>query len=174
MLDFLMDFLNSIVTDPVLYSFVFFIFVILAVVILPIPVEIGLFNPNMNPFFLILILALGKGIGSYLVFYFGMNIRDYLVLKFNAKGATKGFIKACEGLVMKLRYIGLFILLSIPFMSDTLVVYFFALLNKKKKKGRVLDITSFITVNVAAGFVRGIVVILVAVSLGMQYVSISW
>ena len=68
-----LDLLFNVVKDPLMYSITFLIYVILASVILPIPVETGLFNPNIHPIWLIILLAGGKGIGAFIVYNISKN-----------------------------------------------------------------------------------------------------
>ena len=148
--------------DPIAYSIIFFIYVILAVLILPIPVEIGLFNPYIHPALLICILALGKGAGSAIAFEIGTGVRGALKKKSRGTPLTKKIIAWCEHFVKKYGYYGLFIIMSTPLMVDSVTVYIFSLLNPKDD-GRMAMIRKwFVLLNMAAGAVRGIIILLVA------------
>ena len=91
----LIDILIGVMGDPIIYSLIFFIYVILAVLILPIPVEIGLFNPFIHPALLIFILALGKGVGSFIAFEIGTRIRSVLKKRSIGTSLTKKIIITC-------------------------------------------------------------------------------
>jgi membrane protein YqaA with SNARE-associated domain len=148
--------------DPITYSIIFFIYVILTVLILPIPVEIGLFNPYIHPALLILILALGKGIGSAIAFEIGTRARDAIKKRSIGTPLIKNIVAWCERFVRKYGYYGLFIIMSIPLMLDSVTVYLFSLLNPKVDDKKAMTRTWFLLINIGAGAVRGIIILLVA------------
>jgi len=156
--------------DPISYSIIFFIYVILAVLILPIPVEIGLFNPFIHPALLIFILALGKGVGSFIVFEIGTRIRSVLKKRSIGTSLTKKIIAWCERFVRKYGYYGLFIIMSTPLMLDSVTVYLFSLLNPKDDGKMAITRRWFVLLNIAAGAVRGIIILLVAYFLSARLV----
>jgi len=156
--------------DPISYSIIFFIYVILAVLILPIPVEIGLFNPFIHPALLIFILALGKGVGSFIVFEIGTRIRRVLKKRSIGTSLTKKIIAWCERFVRKYGYYGLFIIMSTPLMLDSVTVYLFSLLNPKDDGKMAITRRWFVLLNIAAGAVRGIIILLVAYFLSARLV----
>jgi hypothetical protein len=155
------DFLLALVEDPITYSLIFFIYVILAAIILPIPVEIGLFNTNINPLWLIFILAIGKGIGAMIAFEVGTRIRGGLKKRSYKISFMKKIVNWCEQFVGKYGYYGLFIIMSTPLMIDSATLYLFSLLNPKEKKVAMTR-KWFIVINIAAGATRGIIIFLVA------------
>ncbi|MCJ7571415.1 MAG: hypothetical protein MUO82_06020 [Candidatus Thermoplasmatota archaeon] len=148
--------------DPITYSIIFFIYVILTVLFLPIPVEIGLFNPYIHPALLIFILALGKGVGSLIAFEIGTRVRGALKKRSIRTPLTKKIIAWCERFVRKYGYYGLFIIMSIPLMLDSVTVYLFSLLNPKDDGKKAMTRTWFVLINIGAGAVRGIIILLVA------------
>jgi membrane protein DedA with SNARE-associated domain len=150
------------IQDPVAYSILFFIYVILAVIILPIPVEIGLFNPFIHPALLIFILAVGKGVGSFIAFEIGTRIRGALKKRLIGTTSTKKIVAWCERFIRKYGYYGLFIILSAPLMVDSVTVYLFSLLNPKDDGKTALTRRWFVLLNIAAGAVRGTIILLVA------------
>jgi membrane protein YqaA with SNARE-associated domain len=169
-MDFI-DILLGITGNPVLYSLLFLVYVILAVIILPIPVEIGLFNPLVNPLLLIMILAIGKGVGSLIVFEIGLKVRQIFEKWTSGTPLTKKILLYCERFVKKYGYVGLFIIMSTPLMIDSLSLYLFSLLNSTKDGGdRALTRGYFVLINVIAGAVRGSIILLVAYGLGYRLV----
>lgn len=168
-----MDLINvtlGAIENPVIYSIIFLIYVILAVIILPIPVEIGLFNPYIHPILLVSVLALGKGIGACIVFEVGVHIRDFLKKWASGTALTHKIIGYCESFVKKYGYIGLFIIMSTPLMVDSVSLYLFSLLNPRTTENkRALDHRRFVVINIAAGAVRGSV-ILIAYHVGIRLV----
>ncbi|MCJ7572631.1 MAG: hypothetical protein MUO82_12295 [Candidatus Thermoplasmatota archaeon] len=158
----LIEILLGAIHDPIAYSIIFFIYVILTVLILPIPVEIGLFNPYIHPVLLIFILSLGKGVGSFIAFEIGTRVRDALKKRSIGTPLTKKIVAWCERFVLKYGYYGLFIIMSIPLMLDSITVYLFSLLNPKDDGKIAMTRTWFVLINIAAGAVRGIIILLVA------------
>jgi len=145
--------------DPLTYSFIFLIYVILTVLFLPIPVEIGLFNPFINPVLLLCILALGKGIGAFLVFIIGLKIRKIIKKISFGTPFLKKIITYCEKFVKKYGYIGLFIIMSIPLMIDSVSLYLFSLLNSEENGKTSLVKSKFVLINIFAGATRGAIIL---------------
>jgi len=148
--------------NPIMYSIIFFIYVILTVLFLPIPVEIGLFNPYINPALLIFILALGKGVGSLIAFEIGTRARGAIKKRSIGTPLIKKIVAWCEQFVRKYGYYGLFIIMSIPLMLDSVTVYLFSLLNPKDNGKIAMTRRWFVMINIGAGAVRGIIILLVA------------
>lgn len=161
----LISFLLDLMSDPVSYGIVFFIYVVLAAIILPIPVEIGLFNPLFNPIGLILILGVGKGFGALIVFHIGSGIRKTIKKWSIGTALTKRIISSCERFVKRYGYVGLFIIMSIPLMVDSITLYLFSLLNSQSNGQRAMQRRLFVFINIAAGMVRGSIIV------GLFYIS---
>jgi len=169
-MDFI-EILTQTFQNPLLYSLIFFIYSVLAAVILPIPVEIGLFNPYIHPALLIGILAIGKGVGAGIVFIIGTNLRSFLKKYNSSTPFLKKILIYCEEFVKKYGHIGLFIIMSIPLMIDSVSLYLFSLLNPKGQSGkRALAKRRFILINIGAGIVRGSIIILIAMLFKIQLV----
>ena len=158
----LIDILFNTIGDPIIYSIIFLIYVILAAIILPLPVEIGLFNPYINPTWLIIILAVGKGIGAFIVFNLSKIIRKNFKKISIGKNwkITKKIILKSEKFVKKYGHYGLFIIMSIPLMVDSITLYLFSILNPTEQK-TALNQTKFVIINIAAGATRGIIILLI-------------
>jgi len=157
-----LEILLGLMQEPITYSIIFFIYVILTVLILPIPVEIGLFNPYIHPALLIFILALGKGIGSLIAFETGSRIRSVIKKRSIGTPLTKKTVAWCERFVIKYGYYGLFIIMSIPLMLDSVTVYLFSLLNPKDDGKTAMTRRWFVLINILAGGVRGLIILFVA------------
>jgi len=152
------DFLEQFSADPVAYAILFYIYCIAAAIILPIPVEIGLFLSPGTPFFIkALILGAGKATGSVLVFYIGGKVEE-TVRGWQRWGWFSWLVDKSEWLVEKAGYVGLYILLSIPLMVDTIPVYLFSVFNRE---GEVFELKYFALVNFLGGITRAIIVYLV-------------
>lgn len=102
------------------------------------------------------ILGLGKGVGAILVFYIGSKLNPWLERFLAGRGLWARFFRVLETFVRRTGWIGLLVLLSIPFMSDTAVNYFYSLLNEE---GHALSRTGFVIANVAGGVIRALVVL---------------
>jgi len=163
----LIEFLNSLSQDPVAYSVVFFIYAVAASTFLPIPVEIGLFfSPGTPLLFKALVLGAGKATGSVLVFKLGGRVGgsfDRLASRHRFFGR---FMDLMRMFVARTRYLGLYIILSIPLMVDTLPVYLFALFNQEG----VMDIRRFALTNFLAGVTRALLVFGIAELFGVRLI----
>ncbi len=152
----LIAFLESISRDPLAYSLIFYIYCVLAAIILPIPVEFGLFlNPDMSIFIKALILGLGKATGAFLIFYLGIKVEGPIRRWSTRWKWFKKFVDLMDQFVCKTRYVGLYILLSIPLMTDTVPIYLFSIFNKE---GKALKPKWFTLTNFLAGVTRALVV----------------
>lgn len=157
-------------SNPYTYLVLFFIFCVLAAVILPIPVELGLagFIPFIQeggeflgfstifPAFLIVsvVMGLGKGVGSWMVFKIGEKVEDSIRVWFKWKwfvSFTEFLTKFCE----KFGYIAIYLVLALPIMPDTIPLYIFSLLNKD---GEIYEMKWFVQTNFWAGLSRGLIV----------------
>lgn len=162
--------LESLATNPLSYSLLFLVYTILAAVVLPIPVEIGLFNYHIHPVILISILALGKGIGGFIVFEISTSARKKLKEYTSTENRfIKKLIEYSEWFVKKYGYYGLLVVLSTPLMIDSISLYLFSLLNPEEK-GEGMDREWFTIINVIAGAFRGIITLAVFYWVGLKLV----
>ncbi len=154
----LITILTQTIENLLLYSFLFFIYLVLSAVILSITVEIGLFNPSLHSVLLILILALGQDTGAFFVYYIGSGVRSQVKVWETRSKRIKQFLYYCELFVRKYGNYGLFIIMSIPLMIDTISLYFFSLLNPKEDGKKAIPATKFVIINILAGVVRGSII----------------
>jgi hypothetical protein len=165
----LMAFLDQVQNDPIIYGPVFFLYAIASTIVLPIPVEFGLFLSPATPIAVkALILGAGKGVGSILVFYIGVNVEKPILSLCDRWKWFCSFVNGCQWFVEKFRYLGLYVILSIPLMVDTIPVYLFSIFNKD---GKTLDMRYFALVNFAAGVTRAAFVYIFFEFLGIQLFS---
>ncbi len=137
------------------YLVTLFLYAIGAAVALPLPVELLLFpHSEINPLVKALVLGLGKGTGAVAVFYVGKGVNRWLEGWMGRHPLWRKILKGMEWFVRKTGWIGLMVLLAIPFMSDTAVNYFYALLNEQ---GQAVSRWQFILANVAGGVTRALV-----------------
>src|SRR5437879_2188437 len=121
-------------------------YAILVAIILPIPIEIALVKPlaDQNFGFLLgtgLAIAAGKTLGAWLIFIFGLNIEGS-IRKWSARWRVADWtVRKAENLVQKTGYAGLYLLLSIPLMSDTIPIYVYSVFNQE---GKALERTMFL------------------------------
>jgi hypothetical protein len=164
----MISFLESVSHDPVSYSVIFYIYSVLAAVILPIPIEFGLFlNMDMSIFIKALILGLGKATGALLIFYLGIKVEGSIMRWSSRWKWVKGFMDAMERFVLKTRYVGLYILMSIPFMLDTVPNYLYSIFNKE---GKALSAKWFVLTNLLAGITRALIVFAVYMLFDIMWV----
>lgn len=166
MLDGLMDWLGGLAADPWAYLLFFFIFVFLAAVILPIPVELGLigliaqdfqlFGLDIFPSFLLLavIMGVGKAAGSWVVFYIGLKVED-AVMRWFRWNWFKKLTELSQRFCVKTGYLGVYLILSIPMMPDTVPLYIFAILNDE---GEIFEASWFVMANFWSGISRALII----------------
>ncbi len=134
-----------------------FLSAIAAAVVLPIPAEpLLLLHPEIDPFVKAAVFALGKGAGAIIVFYVGNTVNPWLERWMSRHRILGRILKLLETFVRKTGWIGLLVLLAIPFMSDTAVNYFYALLNEE---GRAFSRWQFVVANVIGGVGRALLVL---------------
>jgi len=162
-----MEFLSGLSTDPVIYGIVFFIYAVMATVFLPIPVEAGLFfSPETSIFIKGLILGSGKAVGSNIVFTLGDKINNGLTSLMSRSGFTRKFMELMQRFVARTRYYGLYAILSIPLMVDTIPLYLFSLFNQKG----LMSLRYFVLTNFLAGITRATIVYLIFEQLGIKLI----
>jgi len=141
--------------DPVTFLVLLFAYSVAAAVVLPIPVELFfLIDPPVDPLVSATVLGLGKGAGAILVFYIGHKLNPWIERWIGRHSVGGRILKTLERFVRKTGWVGLLALLAIPFMSDTAVNYFYALLNEE---GRAIGRWSFVVANVVGGTVRALI-----------------
>jgi membrane protein YqaA with SNARE-associated domain len=162
------QFLQTLANNPVDYSIILFVYALLAALILPIPVELVLLIPTpIGILGTAIVLGLGKATGAMLVFYLGVKVEKSIRMwSSNFKWIGK-FVDLLEKFVAKTQYIGLYILLSIPLMPDTITIYFFSLFNKDE----IMKPSYFAVTNFCAGVNRAMIVYALASLAGITLVS---
>jgi membrane protein YqaA with SNARE-associated domain len=145
---------------------VLFLYSILIAVVLPIPVELVLINPAFSdPAFFAaaaLTIGAGKAVGAFLIFHLGVNLEGGIRRWSERLRFFALLVRFCEWLVRKTNYVGLYLLLSIPFMTDTAILYIYALFNPPadpQKAGaggerHALRLAPFILTNFLGGVTR--------------------
>jgi hypothetical protein len=162
-----MSFLEVSASDPIVFSIIFFIYTVLAALFLPLPVEIGLFFSPATPVAVkILIMGLGKMVGAILVFYIGLKVGDRIKLWSSRIPLFNWLVNKCEWLVSKFHYLGLYVILSTPLMTDTVPLYLFSVFNEKG----VLEVRWFALTSLLAGITRGLIVLIIFTLLGVKLI----
>ncbi len=150
------DIILSFLGNPVVFFLLTFGFAILIAIILPIPVELFLIIPFQQGSvelmtIALLAVALGKAVGAWLVFLLGVRVEKSMHAWAERSKLIARVLVKLEAFVGKTGVIGLYVLLSTPLMSDTAVLYFYALFNEQ---GKAIDQRLFIVSNFLAGIAR--------------------
>ena len=153
--------------NPLLYGVFFFFYVILNTILFPFPVELGLFHPSFHPIVLIGILALGRGVSAWIIFEIGGIVRKKVGTWSFDIPLMQNIITILERFIQRYGYYALFILMSIPLMLDSVVLYLFSLLNKRGKRQASLNRGWFIGVSIGASILRGTLILLIANVIGI-------
>ena len=154
-------------TNPLIYFLIVFGFSIAVAIILPIPIEVALvFALTAGSLALftaaLVAVALGKAVGAWLVFLLGLKVEGAMHRWAQRSKVFERILKALERFVRVTGVLGLFVLLSVPFMSDTAVLYLYALFNEE---GKALDRRQFIASNFLAGISRVALFFLLALTI---------
>jgi membrane protein YqaA with SNARE-associated domain len=166
-IDGLIHFLEVSASDPLSFSVIFFIYTLLAAIILPFPVEIGLFFSPATPVLVkVLIMGLGKMVGAILVYYIGLTVGERIRIWSSQWRFFNWIVNKCEWLVSKFHYVGLYIILSIPIMPDTVPLYLFSMFNEQG----VLQMKWFALVSFLGGVTRGLIVFAFFSLLGVKLI----
>jgi len=97
------------------------------------------------------VLGLGKAVGAIAVFYVGYKVNPVIERWMGRHAAVARVLAAMEWFVRKTGWVGLTVLLAIPFMSDTAVNYFYSLLNEE---GHAVGRWHFVLANLIGGIAR--------------------
>jgi membrane protein YqaA with SNARE-associated domain len=161
------SFLESLANSPLEYAIVLFFYSIATAILLPIPVEVGLFlAPSLGILTKSLIVAAGKATGCIIVFYLGLKVERSIRLWSEHVFFVGWFVKFVEWFVSKTSYWGLYLLMSIPFMPDTITLYLYSVFNKDE----IMTPNYFVIVNFLASINRCMIVIFLAEYLGIYVV----
>lgn len=150
------EFLLAAYANPYVFLPLVFLYAIAIAVILPIPIELALVAPIVGQQWgyllsIALALAAGKTAGAWLIFYLGVRVESPIRWWSERWRFAKWFVEKAELFVQKTGYPGLYVLLSIPLMSDTIPIYIYSLFNKE---GKTLARNMFLVVNFLAALNR--------------------
>lgn len=155
-LDDITRFLTSLYEFPGAYLSLTFLFAVLVAIVLPVPIEIVLVKPILDQRWEYLAgvtasMAFGKTFGAWLIFYLGLRVEAGIRTWSERYAIARRVVNWCERFVRKTNYVGLYVLLSIPLMSDTIPLYLYSLFNEE---GKVLDRRAFLISNFLAAWTR--------------------
>jgi len=147
-----------------------FIYSILVAIILPIPIEIALWWPlaERNLLFfgsVAIVIGAGKATGSWAIFLLGLRVENTIIKWSKRFRLVEKLVRLCIAFVRRTSYFGLYILLSIPLMTDTIQIYVYSLFNEG---GKLLDMRIFVLANFLAGINRALVLALIFLFLGFR------
>ncbi|HYT00907.1 MAG TPA: hypothetical protein VEO20_09605 [Thermoplasmata archaeon] len=159
--------LNDAYNTPWLYMLIAFVYAILVAIILPIPIEIALILPLARGEWgflagTALAIAAGKTIGAWLIFWFGLNLEGSVRKWSDRWSVARWFVAKAETFVGKTGYTGIYLLLSVPLMSDTIPIYVYSLFNSE---GKALERNMFLIANFLAALNR-VAILGVALKIG--------
>ncbi len=151
-IQFLLDAYNN----PLVFLPLVFLYAIAIAVVLPIPIELSLIAPIVDHQWGYLVsisaaLAAGKTVGAWLIFVLGVNVEDNIRRWSTRWRVADWFVNKADLFVQKTGYLGLYFLLSIPLMSDTIPIYLYSLFNKE---GKALERNLFLAANFSAALNR--------------------
>ncbi|MGQ0797379.1 MAG: hypothetical protein ACT4OI_05915 [Methanobacteriota archaeon] len=168
----LLNVLLGLYNDPLIFLPIAFLFAVAVAIVLPIPIELALLRALIDQRWgylsaIALALAAGKTVGAWLIFILGVNLEG----KIRAWSARWRFaalvVRKAEAFVRKTKYTGLYILLSIPLMSDTIPLYIYSLFNEE---GQALRRDMYLIANFLAALNRtALLVVLFFIGLNLFF-----
>ncbi len=166
----LITFLQDVLGNPVLFFPLLFIYSVLVAVILPIPIEFALVWPLLSGDLMLFVgatltIAIGKTVGAWAIFFLGIRVEDNIRRWSEKYRFSKWFVELMTRFVRRTRHVGLLILLSVPFMPDTVPIYIYSLFNTE---GEVLSMSVFLGVNFVAAVIRSAIIAALFVAFGFQ------
>lgn len=152
----ILDFLLNAYNNPVVFLPLVFVYAIAIAVVLPIPIELSLVAAIVGEQWgylvqIALALAAGKTVGAWLIFVLGVKVETGIRWWSAKWRIAKWFVEKADLFVQKTGYLGLYALLSVPLMSDTIPIYLYSLFNKE---GRSLERNLFLGANFLAALNR--------------------
>ena len=169
--------LLQILTDayhtPWLYLLIAFTYAVLVALVLPIPIEIALLAPLIERNWgyltsIAIAIAAGKTVGAWLIFWLGLNLEGSVRKWSDRWSVARWFVARAERLVGKTGYTGLYLLLSVPMMSDTIPIYVYSLFNEG---GKALEQNMFLIANFLAA-VNRVAILSVAFVIGANLIHL--
>ena len=151
--------LSDATANPFVFFPLLFTYSILVAIILPLPIELALIFVEDPTYMVVtaIVIGLGKMVGAWGIFFLGLKIEDNIRRWSEKYKIVNKVVRFSIWFVDKTGYVGLFILLSIPFMTDTIPIYIYALFNEE---GKLMKRNYFLLTNFVAGIVRGLIFIL--------------
>ncbi len=153
------SFLLGAYANPYVFLPLVFLYAIAIAVVLPLPIELSLVAPILDQQWgylaeIALALAAGKTVGAWLIFLLGVRVEDTIRWWSERWRFAKWFVDKADLFVQKTGYLGLYLLLSIPLMSDTIPLYLYSLFNKE---GESLERNLFLVANFLAAVNRVVI-----------------
>jgi len=156
--------------NPAVYLVLVFIYAILVAIILPIPIEFALIWPLLNGHLALFIaaaiaMAAGKMVGALFVLWLGVKVEQsvfYWSKKLQWFGKVVRYLSL---FVKKTGYVGLYVILSIPLMTDTVPIYIYSIFHEEGKKP---SMVMFGLTNFTAALTRAAIIALVLALFGVQ------
>lgn len=139
MVDLIQSFINALqaaYNDPFVYVLIVFAYAVAVAVVLPVPIEVALIFPLLDGRWgylagITLALAAGKTFGAWLIFILGVKVEGTVRFWSKRFRIADIAVQKAEAFVRKTGYTGLYILLSIPLMSDTIPLYIYSIFNEE-------------------------------------------
>lgn len=165
------NFIVGVYNNPGAYLSVTLLFSVLVALVLPIPIEIVLLQPLLDPrgpqwgylLAIVATMAAGKTIGAWLIFFVGLRVEGSIRRWADRYKWIDRFVMWAERFVRKTNYIGVYVLLSVPLMSDTVPIYVYSLFNEE---GKAVSRTPFLVANFLAAWTRAGFLVLIYFSIG--------
>ncbi len=169
----LLQVLNDAYNTPWLYMLLAFVYAVFVALVLPIPIEIALLLPLIDGRWgylagIALAIAAGKTVGAWLIFLLGLNLEASVRKWSDRWRVARWFVAKTETFVGRTGSTGLYLLLSVPMMSDTIPIYVYSLFNEE---GKALERNMFLIANFLAA-VNRVAILAMAFVIGANLIRV--
>jgi len=169
-LDDLGRLLGDAYNNPLAYTSLTFLYAIAVAIVLPFPIEVALVLPLFEKKWALLAglaiaLAAGKTLGAWLIFLLGVNVEGPVRRWSQRWRFAAWFVAKAERFVAKTGNLGLYVLLSIPGMTDTIPLYVYSIFNAD---GKAIDQRMYLGANFLAALNRVALLVLIFVVIGVN------
>jgi len=160
----------SVADNPAAYAAFTFLYAIAVAIVLPIPIELALLPPLLAARYgylaaVTIAVAAGKTLGAWLVFRLGVNVEGNLRKWSERIPLTERVVEKLVAFVRRTGTAGLYIILSIPLMPDTVTLYLYSMFNAE---GQAIGQRMYLIANFLAALNRvALLIILYLVGLNL-------
>ena len=164
--------LQSFIEQPAIYLSLVFVYAILVAIILPIPIEFALIWPFVDHDLVLfvavtIVMAAGKATGALAILKLGIKVEKTVHYWEKKIKWFERVVHYFTLFVKKTGIVGLYLILSVPLMTDTVPIYIYSIFHED---GKALRPLAFGLSNFLAAINRAVIIALFIALLGIKLV----